>query len=68
MKNDLTPNQITIVIVEKSLVEEKIKVTTIPEIPEEQPTLEKGYYHGIYITIHFNKEDVVGRKEEKADV
>ena len=42
-------------IVEKSLVEEKPEVPTIPEIPEEQVTLEEGYYHGVYVILHFNK-------------
>ena len=36
---------------------------TIPEIPEDQVTLEKGYYHGVYIILHFNKEYGVNRKE-----
>ena len=56
-------NQLTIVIVEKIPVEDEPEVPTIPEIPEEQVTLEKGYYHIIYVTIHLNKEDGAKSKE-----
>ena len=52
----MTLNQLTIVIVEKSPVEEESEVPTIPDIPKEQVTSEKGYYHGVYVIIHFNKE------------
>ena len=38
MRNDLTSNQITIIIVDKRPVEEEPKVPMIPEIPEEQVT------------------------------
>ena len=47
------------------MVEEEPDVTTIPEIPEEQVNSEKGYYHGVYVIINFNKEDGVDRKEDK---
>ena len=67
-KNNMNLNQLTIIIVEKILVEEDPEVPIIPEIPEEQVTLEKGYYHGVYVILHFNKDDVVGRKEDQADV
>ena len=30
-----------------------------PDIPEEKFTLEKVYYQGVYVIIHFNKEEVV---------
>ena len=54
-KNDPTLNQLTIVIVEKSPIEEEPEVPTITEIPEEQVTSEKGYYHGVYVILNFNK-------------
>ena len=54
-------------IVEKSPIEEEPEVPTIPEIPEEQVTSEKGYYHGVYVILNFNKEEGVDRKEEQED-
>ena len=41
---------------------------TITEIHEEKDTPEKGYYHGFYVILHFNKEDGVGRKEDQEDL
>ena len=35
-KNNLSSNKLTVVIVEKILVEEEPDVSTIPEIPEDQ--------------------------------
>ena len=61
----MASNQLTIVILEKIMVEEEPDVTTIPEIPEEHVNSEKGYYHGVYVIINFNKEDGVDRKEDK---
>ena len=40
----------------------------ILEIPEEQVTLEKGYYHGVYVILNFSTEEGVDRKEEQADI
>ena len=55
-------------IVEKSPTEKEPKVPKNPEIPEEQVTLEKGYYHAVYVIIHFNKEESVDMKEEQEDM
>ena len=55
-KNYLTSNQLTIVIVEKSPVGEEPKVPTIPDIPEDKVTSDKGYYHGVYVLLYFNKD------------
>ena len=43
-------------------------VSTIPEIPEDQIELEKGYYHCVYAMLHFKKEVGVYIKEEQAYV
>ena len=67
-KNDLSSNQLTIVILEKIPVEKEPKVPTIPEIPEDQVTLDKGYYHCVYAIINFKKGVGVDRKEEHADM
>ena len=54
-EKDMTSNKFTIVILENIPVEEEPDVPTIPEIPEEKVTLDKGYYHGVYILIYFDK-------------
>ena len=41
-KNNLSSNQLTVVIVDNILVEEEPLVSTIPEIPEDQVKKEKG--------------------------
>ena len=30
--------------------------------------MEKGYYHGVHVVLHYYKEHVVDRKEEQADM
>ena len=67
-ENYLTSNQLTKVIVEKSLVEEEPGVPTNPEILGELVTSHKGYYHGVYVILHFNKEVGFYSKEEQEDV
>ena len=61
-------NQLTIMILEKSPVEEEPEMPTIPEIPEEQVTLEKGYYCCVCVILYFNEEGGVDRKEDQVDV
>ena len=41
---------------------------TIPEMLDETVPSEKGYYHGVYVMPHFNREDIVDIKEEKVDM
>ena len=41
-ENNLSLNQLTVVIIEKIQVEEEPEVATIPEIPEDQVEKEKG--------------------------
>ena len=60
-KENMSPNQLTIVIVEKILVEKEPEVPTIPDITEKQVTLEKGYYHCVYVMLCFTKEVSVER-------
>ena len=61
-------NQLTIVMVENILEEKEPEFSTIPEIPEEQVKLEKGYYHSVYVMLRFKKEVVVESKEYQAYV
>ena len=44
-ENNLSSNQLAIVIVEKIPEEKEREVFVIPEIPEEQVELENGYCH-----------------------
>ena len=43
-ENNLSSNQLTVVIVEKIPEEKEPSASKIAEIPEEQVELEKGYY------------------------
>ena len=61
-ENNLSLNQLTIVIVDKIPVEEEPLVSTIPEIPEDQVELEKGYYRCFYVMLQFKNEVGVDSK------
>ena len=67
-KNNLSSNQLTVVIVKKIPEEKEPEVSKISEIPEEQVRLEMGYYQCVYVMIRFKKEVGVDSKEEQADV
>ena len=67
-ENDISLYQLTIVILEKFPVEKEPKVTTKPDIPYEQVTLEKGYYHCVYIVLCFKKEFSFYSKENQVDM
>ena len=51
----ITFNQTTIVIVEKSPVNEESKMPTIYVTPDENIHLEKGYYNGVYVILYYFK-------------
>ena len=55
VENNLSLNQITILILEKIPEETELEVFIIPEIPEEQVGLEKGYYRCVYAMLWFQK-------------
>ena len=55
-EKNLSSNQITTVIVEKIPEEKEPEVSAIPEIPEEQVELDKGYYRYFCIMLWFLKE------------
>ena len=67
-ENNLSLNQLTIVIVEKIPVEEEPLVSTIPEILEDQVEKENGYYRCVYVLLHFKKWGGVDSKEEQAEL
>ena len=52
-ENNLSSNQLFVVIVEKIPVEEEPVVSTITEIPEGQAKLEKGYYFCVCVMLQF---------------
>ena len=37
-------------------------------IPDEAVDLDKGYYHGVYILLKFNKEDDIDRKGDQSNM
>ena len=47
-KNNMSSNKLTILTVEKIPYEKEPEVSAIPEIPEEQVKLDKGYYCCVY--------------------
>ena len=52
-ENNLSSNQLIVVIVEKIPEEKEPEVSEIAEIPEGKVELEKGYYYCVYVMIWF---------------
>ena len=67
-KENLSSNQLTVVIVEKILEEKEPGVFAIAEITEEQVELEKGYYRCVYAMLRFKNEVGVDSREEQVDM
>ena len=67
-ENNMSSNQLTVVIVEKIPEEKEPDVSETAEIPEQQVELEKGYYLCVYVMLQFKKEVVVFSKEYQTDV
>ena len=67
-KENLSSNQLTVVIVEKILEEKEPEVFAIAEITEEQVELEKGYYCCVYAMLRFKNEVGVDSREEQVDM
>ena len=61
-KNNLSSDQLTVVIVENIPEEKEPDVSEIAEIAEEKVELEKGYYHCVYFVLWFKKEVSVESK------
>ena len=55
-ENNLSSNQLTVVIADNILVEEEPEVSTIPEITENNFEKQKGYYRCVYVLLKFKKE------------
>ena len=66
-ENNLSSNQITVVIVEKIPEEKEPEVSEIAEIPEEQVELEKGYYQCVYVLLQLKTEDAIDSKEDHTE-
>ena len=67
-EKDLTPNQIIVVTVQRTPMTEEAEVSTFSVIPDETIDLDKGYYHGVYVLIQFNQNEIVNRNEEQDDM
>ena len=61
----MAPNQLTRVTLDDIPVTGEAEFPTIYSILDEKVDLEKGYYHGVYVILHFNKKDGINRKEDK---
>ena len=64
-KNNLSSNQLTVVIVDKIPMEEEPLVSTIPEIPEDNVDIQKGYYRCVYVLLQLKTEEEIDSKEEQ---
>ena len=64
-ENNLSLNQLTAVTAHEILVEEAPKVSTIPEIPEDNVEKQKGYYRCVYVLLQFKTEEKLDSKEEQ---
>ena len=67
-EENISSNQLTIVIVDNKLVEKEPEFPINNKIPEWKITLEKGYYYCVYVMLRFKKEVGVEKKEEQAEV
>ena len=64
----MTSKKLTVATVDRIPVTKESKVTTISAMPDETVDPEKGYYHGVYVLLHFNNYDGVYRKEDQAEM
>ena len=58
-EKDLALNQLTALTVYMIPINKEAKVLKISTKPKEEVDFEKGYYHGVYVLLKFNKEDGV---------
>ena len=54
-ENDMTLNQLTVVILEKMPTTQEAEVPRIAEKPDETVPLDKVYYRGVFVLLNFNK-------------
>ena len=67
-ENDLSSNQLNIMLVDKIPAEKESDVPTNHETPMEKVPLDKGYYHCVYVMINLKKEVDFNRKENNTEV
>ena len=67
-EKNLSLDQLTIVILEKIMMEKETEVSTNSKIPEKKAALEKGNYHCVYVMIWFKKEVGLDSKWDHANV
>ena len=61
-EKDLISNQTTVITVDRIPDTKKDELTKVSMIPDKTVDLEKGYYHVIYVLLHFVMEDDTDRK------
>ena len=64
-EKDITSNQLTEVAVDSFPVIKEDEVSTIYVIPDETVDFDKGYYHGIYYLLQFNKGGGIDSKQDQ---
>ena len=66
--NYLTSLKLTNVKIGRRLGTKEAEVPIVLTKPKEAVDLDKGYYHGIYVFLEFNKDDEIYKKEEDKDM
>ena len=67
-KNNMSSNQLTVVIAHKILVEEEPGISKITETPEDNFEKQKRYYQCVYVLLQFKVEDEIDSKEEQMEL
>ena len=66
-ENNFTLNQLTAVTLYWRPVIKEAEVPAIYVIPDGAVDLDKGFYHGVYFLLQFNKDCGVNIKEDQAE-
>ena len=61
-------HQLTFVILYRSTVTKEAKAPMVFTKPEYVIYLAKGYYHGVYVFLEFNKEDDIYTKDKDTEM
>ena len=67
-EKNLSSNQLTVVAAHEILVADAPLVSTIPEIPEYNVEIHKGYYRCVYVLLQFKTEETIDNKEEQMEL
>ena len=61
----LTLNHIAVVTVDSIPLTKEAEMPILSVIPDDTIDLDKGYYHFVYVLLHFNNEEGVDRQEDQ---